>query len=175
MTPGNLISGIFVLVLVANNTAIAELLPNGNLDDENISIVYNAQTGEIGVDTGGRFIGQINVRSESEIFFTGPRPEAMFNCLCFLTERSIYKERSEFMSESYGPLLPKGLTEPFLLQDLTVFGRGPILRPTEFGPEVDLVYIPVPEPSATFILFLATLTLGATRAPNSFPSGWRDA
>ena len=91
---------------------------------------------------------------------TEPRPEAMFSCLCFLTDESIFKEQPEFESESYGIRLSRGLTEPFLLQDLTARGRGPLANPVELVPQdFDLVYIPVPEPSTILMLLIGTLSV----------------
>ena len=65
-----IVSRILVLVLVVSNTAVGELLPNGSRDDENLSIVYDARSGEVGVDTADRFIGQISIRSASKSFLS---------------------------------------------------------------------------------------------------------
>ncbi len=67
---------------------------------------------------------------------------------------------SGFSSFSHGYVAQPGLSKTYVENDLAVIGS--LARGGDVG-EVDLIYIPVPEPSAIVILGLALLTAPAMR------------
>lgn len=125
----------------ANAQLSSELMPNGVLNDNILSVVYHSLTGEISVDVPQDMqLSVVNITSGSQDF----------DWVCVFDncgERTLI--RATFGSTitssfSFGEVVAPGLSEEFLLSDLTVLadlsdGGGLV--------EADLVYIAVPEPN----------------------------
>jgi hypothetical protein len=123
--------------------------PDGILGDGRTSVTYNPSTGEIGVDAPANAgLTSINIGSASRAF-TGPGPKMnLGGDFDIWTAENVFKATfgSQFGSLSFGSLAASGLSEQFVLSDLTV--DGSLAAGGGLG-DVDLIYIP--EPSA-FVL-----------------------
>ena len=129
----------------------AAIQPNGTTDDEQTSVIYNAFTAEMGVDApAGKALTSINIDSVSGIF-TGDPAQNLGGSFDNDTDNNIFKATfgTSFGSLSFGPVARSGLSEEFLVSDLTVVGS---LEGGGDLAEVDLVY--TPEPSAMTLLGL---------------------
>ena len=161
---------LFVVFLcfwaVGRTTASAALLPFGVLDDEQTSIVYNRETGEVAVDAPrGRELGGISIDSGAGILITeqvcsvaqelGIRLGGEF-IRCPVED--IFKPPSfpRFGSISFGNLAQPGLSADFLLNDLTVVGS--LAGGGDLG-SVDLIYVPEPSTVVLFVLGLSVYSL----------------
>ena len=137
----------------------AAVQSNGTLSDGQTSVVYNADTGEIAVDApAGAELTSINIDSASGIF-TGEAAANLGGSFDNDADDNIFKATfgSSFGSLSFGNVAQAGLSEEFMLGDLSVIGS--LTGGGELG-DVDLVY--VPEPSTLAMLVFGML-LGLRR------------
>ena len=142
--------------------AYSAIALGGVRDDEQTSIVYDAITGELWLDVPtGTELTSVNIDSAAHIFtgpdvckFTGPGGGSFDNC----NERNLFKATfgGSFGSISFGFAAQSGLSEDFVLNDLTVVGS--LAGGGDLG-NVDLIY--VPEPSTLVLLTLGLLGLVA--------------
>ena len=134
----------------------AALAPTGQLQDAQTSIVYNAATGEVSVDTPvGVELTSINIDSTQGIL-TGVAAENLGGSFDNDSDNNIFKATfgGSFGSVSFGNVAQAGLSEQFMLEDLSVVGS--LAGGGDLG-DVDLVY--VPEPAAIGLLVLGLLVV----------------
>jgi outer membrane protein assembly factor BamB len=132
--------------------------PGGRENDHQTSLVYFAQTGEFAVDApAGVQLTSINIQSAAGIF-TGAAAQNLGGSFDNDADDNIFKATfgSSFGSLSFGTVAPAGLDEQFVLGDLSVVGSLP--GGGGLG-DVDLIFIPVPEPSGV-VLAATGLLLG---------------
>lgn len=128
--------------------------PEGRTGDGQTSVVYNADTGELSVDPpADTHLTSINIDSASGIF-TGDPAANLEGSFDHDANDNIFKATfgGSFGPVSFGKVAQVGLTEEFLLGDLTVVGS--LAGGGDLGP-VDLVY--VPEPASTVLLVVGLL------------------
>jgi hypothetical protein len=131
--------------------------PEGS-GDGNATIVYDANTGEVAVDVPGTELTSILIDSVSGIF-TGDPNALLAGSFDSDTDQSIFRGTlgGSFGSFSFGNVAQPGLSEAFIINDLTA--AGTLEGGGDLG-EVDLRYIP--EPCSVVLLSLglaATLRL----------------
>lgn len=130
----------------------ATLRPNGLEADDQTSVGYDANTGEIWVDPPvGIELTSINIDSAAGIF-TGAAAEDLGGSFDNDSDGNIFKATfgGSFGALSFGYVAAPGLAEDFVLTDLRVIGS----RAGGGGlGDVDLVYVPVPEPSSLALAF----------------------
>ena len=132
----------------------AAINKGGTPNDGQTSIIYNSSTGEFGVDAPvGVELTSINIDSAAAIF-TGDAAENLGGSFDNDTDNNIFKATfgSSFGSLSFGNVAQSGLSEEFLLNDLSVVGS--LAGGGDLG-NVDLVY--VPEPSTLGMLAFGML------------------
>ena len=132
--------------------------PQGQSEDSQTSIGYDAQTGEIWVDApAGRELTSINIDSAGGIF-TGRPAENLGGSFDNDADNNVFKATfgAGFGALSFGSVAQPGLAEQFLLEDLTVVGS--LSGGGGLG-EVDLIYVPVPEPATLLQMALGLLAL----------------
>jgi hypothetical protein len=142
------------------------ILPDGTEGDGQTSIVYNANTGEVGVDApAGTNVTSVNIDSAASIFMNHENAQNLDGSFDTHSENNIFKATfgSSFGSLSFGTVSQAGLAEDFVASDLTVIGS---LEGGGGLGEVDLVYIPEPSTVALLVLGLAS-TLGMRRRRTS--------
>ena len=130
--------------------------PGGNESDEQTSIVYDPATGELSVNApASTQINSINIDSVSAIFI-GDAAQNLGGSFDNDTDNNIFKATfgSSFGSLSFGNVAQPGLSEDFVLNDLTVVGS--LAGGGDLGP-VDLIY--VPEPTSLVLLLLGAFAL----------------
>jgi hypothetical protein len=138
----------------------AALAGRGAAGDRQTSIVYHAGTGELAVDApAGAELTSINIDSAAGIF-TGAAAQNLGGSFDNDADGNIFKATfgSSFGSLSFGNVAQPGLSEQFVLNDLTVVGS--LAGGGELG-AVDLVY--VPEPSTSALLGFGVLGAWAMR------------
>jgi hypothetical protein len=118
--------------------------------DGNATLVYDANTGRLAVEVPGNELTSIFVTSESGIF-TGDPAENLGGAFDTDHDSDIFKATlgSSFGSLSFGHVAQPGLSEEFVIVDLTA--TGTLAGGGEIG-AVDLRY--VPEPSSVMLLGL---------------------
>jgi hypothetical protein len=134
----------------------AAVLPDGNEGDDQTSVGYNAQTGELWVDApAAHELTSINIDSAAGIF-TGSAAQNLGGSFDNDSDINIFKATfgSSFGSLSFGNVAQAGLSEQFVLSDLSVVGS--LAGGGALG-DVDLIY--VPEPSAMTLTILGFLGL----------------
>ena len=134
----------------------AAVAAGGQAGDQQTSVGYNSTTGEVWVDApAGTDLTSINVDSSAGIF-TGEAAENLGGSFDNDADNNIFKATfgSSFGSLSLGNVAQTGLSEQFLLSDLTVVGS--LAGGGALG-EVDLIY--VPEPSTLVLLLLGSVGL----------------
>jgi hypothetical protein len=135
----------------------------GTEGDEQTSIVYDAGTGEVRVEApAGTQLTSINIDSAGSVF-TGEAALNLGGSFDNDADNNIFKATfgSSFGSLSFGNVAQAGLSEEFVLNDLTVIGS--LAGGGDLG-NVDLIY--VPEPSAVVLLtigLLGTVSLALRR------------
>jgi hypothetical protein len=142
------------------------LEPSASTLAEPVSIVYRAATGDVELNAAGRSLSSIHLASASGIF-TGAAPQNLGGAFDVDSDAGIFKATfgSSFGSLTFGTIAEPGLSEKFLLGDLTA--SGSLLGGGSLG-AVELIY--VPEPSPAVLLGLAALVVAF------FPLGaWRQA
>ena len=153
--PGN---GLFdqqdiVAALAADNYLqgpYAAIQKGGSMGDGQTSVVYYEATGEVAVDApAGTNLTSINIESASSIF-TGSPAQGLGGSFDNDTDNNIFKATfgSSFGSLTFGNVAQAGLSEDFVAGDLTVVGS--LAGGGALG-NVDLIWVPIPEP-ATFVL-----------------------
>jgi hypothetical protein len=128
--------------------------------DGQTSIIYNATTGEVAVDApAGTNLTSVNIDSAARIF-TGAPAQNLGGSFDNDADGNIFKATfgSSFGSLSFGNVAQPGLSQPFVLNDLTVVGS--LAGGGALG-NVDLIYIP--EPSTLVLVGLGFLGLAAAR------------
>jgi hypothetical protein len=129
---------------------------NGVRGDGQTTIVYNAGTGEVAVDApGATQLTSINIDSAGRIF-TGAPAQNLGGSFDNDADNNIFKATfgSSFGSLSFGNVAQAGLSQQFVLNDLTVVGS--LAGGGALG-NVDLIYIP--EPSAIVLFGLGVVAL----------------
>ena len=145
------VSVAIVVVLFLMSPADAALLPNGVLNDEQTSIVYFPDSGEVRVDVPpGVEVGGMNIESTSEILLLEQACSVLEELGIRLLNDGFHPCPGDgedpfkpptwprFGSISFGNLAQPGLAQHFLLGDLTVVGA--LAGGATLGP-VDLVYM----------------------------------
>ena len=130
----------------------AVVSPNGQTGDGQTSVGYNTNTGEVWVDApAGNELTSINIDSATAIF-TGDAAQNLGGSFDNDADNNIFKATfgSSFGSLSFGNVAQAGLSEDFVVNDLTVVGS--LDGGGDLG-NVDLVY--VPEPSTCLLLGIA--------------------
>jgi hypothetical protein len=121
-------------------------------------VAYHSGTGAVWVDApAGSQLTSINIDSAAGIF-TGTAAHNLGGCFDNDSDNNIFKATfgSSFGSLSFGNVAQAGLSEQFVLNDLTAVGS--LAGGGDLG-QVDLIY--VPEPSTAL---LATLALASASA-----------
>jgi hypothetical protein len=137
----------------------AAVQPNGGAGDAQTSIVYNAISGELAVDAAaGTQLTSINIDSAAGIF-TADAAQNLGGSFDNDADNNLFKATfgSSFGSLSFGNVARAGLSEDFVLADLSVVGS--LAGGGALG-DVDLVYIPVPELTTVMLTLVGLLTLG---------------
>ncbi len=138
----------------------AALRTGGQQSDGQTSIGYVANTGELWVDPPlGAELTSVNIDSASGIF-TGAPAENLGGSFDNDTDNNIFKATfgSSFGSIRFGNVAQAGLSQAFLLSDLTVVGS--LAGGGSLG-DVDLNY--VPEPTAMVLAVVGLLAVAAIR------------
>ena len=133
---------------------------NGQEGDDQTSIRYDANTGDIAVDApNGIELTSINIDSASGIF-TGEPAQNLGGSFDNDADTNIFKATfgSSFGSLSFGNVAQAGLSEEFVLNDLSVVGS--LAGGGALG-DVDLIY--VPEPASLGLAFVGLLSMLAGR------------
>lgn len=131
----------------------AALLLDGQRGDAQTSIGYGAVTGEVWVEPpAGVELTSINLDSAAGVF-TGDPAMNLGGSFDNDTNDNIFKA---MFGGSFGNAAQMGLSEEFLLSDLpavgSLAGGGPL-------GDVDLIYVPVPEPSALVLAVSGSLAV----------------
>jgi hypothetical protein len=131
----------------------AAINKGGRAGDGQTSIGYNANTGEVYVDApAGVQLTSVNIDSAARIF-TGAPAQNLGGSFDNDADGNIFKATfgSSFGSMSFGNVAQPGLSEDAVANDLTVVGS--LAGGGALG-NVDLIYIPIPEPSTLLLLGL---------------------
>jgi hypothetical protein len=137
----------------------------GRADDDQTSVIYNAITGEMGVDApAGRALTSVNIDSATGIF-TGDPAQNLGGSFDNDSDTNLFKATfgTSFRSLNFGPVAQPGLSQELVAGDLTVVGS--LEGGGELGP-VDLVYVPEPMTVVPLVLGLA-VTLARRRRRSS--------
>ena len=127
----------------------AAIVPGGERGDSQTSVVYDPSTGEVAVDApSGTEVTSINIDSAAGIF-TGQAAQNLGGSFDNDADANIFKATfgSSFGSLSFGNVARAGLSEQFVLGDLSVVGS--LAGGGDLG-SIDLVY--VPEPTSALLL-----------------------
>jgi hypothetical protein len=139
----------------------AAITPGGNDSDEQTSLVYDAQSGELRLNTpASKNLTSINITSASSKFL-GDKPAVLGDAFDNFAPDNIFKATfgGGFGDLSFGTVLPAALSEVELAADLSV--QGSLEVGGALG-SVDLIYIP--EPTASLLMAFGILTfLSVTR------------
>jgi hypothetical protein len=136
--------------------AQAAVRPSGTRGDGQTSLVYNPGTGELAVDAPAAIqLNSINIDSAAGVF-TGAPATNLGGSFGNDANNNIFKATfgSSFGSLSFGNVAQAGLSEQFVLNDLTVVGS--LAGGGDLG-NVDLIY--VPEPSMIALLAMGLLSI----------------
>jgi len=155
LTPTVSSTVVVCLTLAFAPAARAALLTGGVLGDEQTSILYDALTGEIAVDAPASVdLTTIQLDSAAAIF-TGDPAQNLGGLFDVDTDDRIFKlAAGGFGALSFGNVAQAGLSEPFILNDLTA--DGSLVGGGGLG-AVDLIY--VPEPATVTLVVLAGLAV----------------
>lgn len=131
----------------------AALQPDGQHGDGQTSVGYDAGTGEVWVDVpDGVELTSLNVESAHGIF-GGTPAQSLGGSFDADTDDTIFKATfgAGFGSMTFGQVAQAGLSQEFVRNDLAVVGT--LAGGQDVG-NVDLIYVPVPEPSTILLLAL---------------------
>ena len=134
----------------------AAIKPGGAEGDDQTSLVYQANTGELSVDApAGKELTSINITSDGNQFI-GDQPAVLDGAFDNFGADNIFKATfgGSFGSISFGNVLPAGVPEADLVADLSAVGS--LAGGGDLG-DVDLIYIP--EPATFMLLGLSILSL----------------
>jgi hypothetical protein len=157
------------------NGPYAAIRGGGQRGDAQTSVGYDANTGELFVDVpAGTQLSSINIDSADGVF-TGDAAQNLGGSFDNDADGNIFKATfgSSFGSLSFGNVAQSGLSESFLLNDLTVVGS--LAGGGALG-QVDLIYIP--EPSALILSAMGLVALKFqgwrrhARARTRLPKAW---
>ena len=111
-----------------------------------------------------------NIDSSAGIF-TGNPAENLGGSFDHDADNNIFKATfgGSFGSLSFGRVAPPGLDRQLVLGDLSVVGS--LSGGGSLG-DVDLIYIPVPEPASSMLLVLGLLAAARYRARATVRTGW---
>ena len=140
----------------------AAVQSGGMENDGQTSLVYDSATGSLSVDApAGIQLTSINIDSASDIF-TGDAAQNLGGSFDNDADGNIFKATfgGSFGSIDLGNVATRGLSETFLLSDLSVVGS--LQGGGDLG-NVDLIYIP--EPASILILIGTSLIVLARRRP----------
>ncbi len=129
---------------------------NGAPGDGQTSVIYNAGTGEVAVDApSGIELTSINIDSTAGIF-TGAGAQNLSGSFDNDSDTNIFKATfgGSFGSLTFGNVAQPGLSQEFVLSDLSVVGS--LAGGGGLG-DVDLIY--VPEPKSILLAALAAVGL----------------
>ena len=132
--------------------------PAGREADGQTSVGYDANTGELWIDApAGIELTSVHIDSATGIFTGNPAENLGGSFDNDADNNNIFKATfgSSFGSLAFGRVAERGLSETFLLSDLTVVGS--LAGAGDLG-EVDLIYVAVPEP--TTIAFMVAGLVG---------------
>ena len=147
--PGHYLSGPY-----------AAIQPGGTRGDGQTTVIYNTSTGELAVDApAGTELTSINIDSAAGVF-TGDASQNLGGSFDNDADNNIFKATfgSSFGSLSFGNVAQTGLSQDFVLNDLTVVGS--LAGGGDLG-NVDLIY--VPEPSSLLLAALGLFFIVAFR------------
>ena len=150
--------------------ANAAILGFGQTGDRQTSVGYDAHTGEVWVDApAGTELTSVNIESAAGIF-TGQAASHLGGSFDNDSDQNIFKATfgSSFGSLSFGNVARTGLSQAMLQDDLTVVGS--LAGGGALG-NVDLIYVPVPEPSGLALLVLAVLRYASLRCAPAMQGG----
>jgi hypothetical protein len=143
----------------------AAITRGGQLADGQTSVAYYEETGELAVDApAGVELTSINIDSVAGIF-TGDPAANLGGSFDNDNDTNLFKATfgGSFGSISFGNVAQPGLSEELVAGDLTVVGS---LQGGGGLGDVDLVYVPIPEPSTLLLLTLGLVgCLGGRRRP----------
>ena len=148
------------------NGPYAAIAGGGSVGDGQTSIIYDTGTGEVQVDAPAAVeLTSINIDSAGGIF-TAAAAENLGGSFDNDADANIFKATfgSSFGSLSFGNVAQTGLSQDFVLNDLTVVGS--LAGGGALG-NVDLVY--VPEPSAVVLIAMGFLTMFTLRQRRGGP------
>ena len=132
----------------------AAIAAGGTQGDGQTSLVYDATTGELGVDApAGTDLTSINITSVSSSF-VGDKPTALDGAFDNFAANNVFKATfgGSFGSITFGNVLPVGMSQDEVSADLSAVGS--LSGGGDLG-NVDLVY--VPEPAACGLLAFGLL------------------
>ena len=132
----------------------AAIKDGGAQGDEQTSLIYDAVSGELSVDTpAGKDLTSINVTSAGGIFIRN-KPAVLDGAFDNFAADNIFKATfgGSFADISFGNVAQAGLSEEFVLGDLSVVGS--LAGGGDLG-DVDLIY--VPEPTTIGLLVFGVL------------------
>ena len=150
----------------------ASIKPDGREGDGQTSVTYSPNTGELSIDApAGVELTSINVDSAAGIF-TGAGAQNLGGSFDNDADGNIFKATfgGSFGSVTFGNVAQTGLSQEFLINDLSVVGS--LAGGGDLG-EVDLIYIP--EPCSIGMLIWGGLLFSAYRFCRSTCSGSRVA
>jgi hypothetical protein len=123
--------------------------------DGNVSIGYNAESGEIWTETSGAVeLTSINICSLSGVF-TAQAPDNLGGAFDIDTDSTIFKATfgGNFGSLSFGDVAKTGLSAEYVMSDITVMGSTAEGRALE---QINVIY--VPEPTAWLLALFALVS-----------------
>jgi hypothetical protein len=133
------------------NGPYAAIRKGGARADGQTSVIYDANSGQVAVDApAAASLTSINIDSAAGIF-TGDPAANLGGSFDNDADKNIFKATfgSSFGSISFGNVAQGGLSEDFVANDLTVVGS--LAGGGALG-DVDLIYVPVPEPCTRLLL-----------------------
>lgn len=143
------------------------ILANGVIGDGKTSLVYDANTGELALDSLGLALTSLNIDSFASVF-TADAALNLPGSFDIDADESLFKlGTAGFDQLSFGNVMPSGLSESFVLADLTVFGS--LQGSGGLGP-VDLVYIPAPTTAALQLAAIGIVGLLARSRRRAYQS-----
>jgi hypothetical protein len=116
-----------VVVAIGDRKPQFPLLPNGEPNDEHISLGYDQSTGKLTFDAVGQQLSTLHIRSNSGIF-TGPKPPILSGPLDVYRPQEMFIRAPEGIGLGYldfGNVATPGLTKEALLNDLTAVASEP--------------------------------------------------